>query len=164
MENHPTPVVPTLFPYQETLGFDVLAWEPGRIRLGLSPKPELLDETAHLSRGVLASLLDAATGLAACHGDDLENRPLIVTLGLTTQHLQSCPPTYVDTTACILHRDGKILLSEGEVRLEDGTLIAKATANLRYIIEPPEGQSVLNVPFPTAKSRPSDARISTSAE
>ncbi len=164
MSTRPSPVVPTLFPYQETLGFDVTAWEPGRIRLTLAPKPELLDENGGLSRGVQSSLLDAATGLAACFGDDLENRPLIVTLGLTTQYLQPCPAGPVETTAHIVHRDGKILLSEGELRSENGQVVAKATANLRYIIEPPADQAVLNVPFPTANTRPSSETISTSAE
>lgn len=141
-----------LFAYQRFLGFRILSWGDDRILLGLEPGPGQRDHAGCVDRGVLASLLDAATGLAGCHCTVPGNMRRVVTLGLTAQFLAPAPRGAVWASGCIVHRDGKILVAEGLVRDAAGGAIATATARLRYIggSERPEGHPESDVIVPDA--------------
>jgi uncharacterized protein (TIGR00369 family) len=122
-----------LFPYQQLLGFRVLEWEDDAILLGLDAAGRHLDEAGLVDRGVQASLLDAATGLAGCLCRVPGNMRRVVTLNLSTQFLAPAEPAPLRASGRITHRDGKILLAEGLLHGRDGRLLATATARVRYV-------------------------------
>lgn len=136
-----------LFPYQQLLGFRVLLWEDDEILLGLDAAGRHLDDAGLVDRGVQASLLDAATGLAGCLCRVPGNMRRVVTLNLATQFLAPADPAPLRASGRITQRDGKILLAEGLLHGRDGRLVASATARLRYVAgsEDPAGHPETDV-------------------
>jgi uncharacterized protein (TIGR00369 family) len=122
-----------LFPYQELVGFRVRDWRDGAIVLEIDGAASQRDGDGLIDRGVQASVLDAATGLACCHCTVPGNIRRIVTLNLTIQYLVPARPGPVTASGRVLQRDGKILLGEGRLEAADGTLLATATARMRYV-------------------------------
>ncbi|HYG90194.1 MAG TPA: PaaI family thioesterase [Azospirillum sp.] len=136
-----------LFPYQTLLGFRVEEWGGDTILLALDAGDQHVDGTGLVDRGVQASLLDAATGLAGCHCAVPGNMRRVVTLSLATQFLAPAAPGPLRASGRIVHRDGKILLAEGRLHGRDGVLLASATARLRYVggSEHPDGHPETDV-------------------
>lgn len=122
-----------LFPYQALLGFRVEHWEEGGIVLALDAGAHHLDASGTVDRGVLASLLDAATGLAGCHCAVPGNMRRVVTLNLAVQHLRAAGAGPLRVAGRIRHRDGKLALADGEVLDGSGVVAATATARVRYV-------------------------------
>lgn len=122
-----------LFPYQALLGFRISAWSEGAITLTLPAAAPLLDGDGAIDRGVIASLLDAATGLACCHGSTPEAPKRIVTLALTTHYLRPARTAVLTVEGKVIEETGKLVLGTGCVLTAEGTIAATGSARMRRI-------------------------------
>lgn len=136
-----------LFAYQSLLGFRVAAWEDDRITLRIEVDDRHLGDTGEVSHGVIASLLDAATALAACHCTHPGRVRRTVTLSLATNFLNPTRGPVIDAHGEVIHRDGALVVSEGRVTDSAGTLVAVANTHLRHIVGGgPEGHPETDLP------------------
>jgi len=118
-------------PYAELLDMRRLTEAPGRCTASVHIRPELMNSWGVAHGGAVMSLLDMTLGMSAKSLDE-------AAIGATTVELKVnflAASTGTITAAGQAHRAGRSLVFvEGEVRGEDGTLLAKAsgTFKLRY--------------------------------
>lgn len=114
------------------LGMKVTEWSAGSVTLELPLRPELHNRSGVTHGGVIASLIDAAGGMAGGYtGDPEEIRPS-VTLSLTTTYLN---PSSTGNLRAIARRRGggrRIFSVTVEVFDESETLIAVGEATYRH--------------------------------
>ena len=117
-------------PFVEHLGVRILERKDGVVRLRLDPRPELENSWGSVHGGVLMTLLDVALASAGRSLDDKCNGALTVEMKVNF---------IAAATGAVLgegraQRAGRSLIfSEGELRSEDGTLLAKATGTFKLL-------------------------------
>jgi uncharacterized protein (TIGR00369 family) len=121
----PLPAVLTL------LGWQALEAEPGRIRVTFQGKPDFYNPVGFVQGGILTAMLDGVMGSAAVSlmGDD----ETIATLDMNTSYMQSVRDVKLVAEGRVVHRSGATVFMEGNLVLEDGSLVATATATGRII-------------------------------
>lgn len=125
-------------PYHQTLGITSLRSGGGRAEAVLVLGEPHLRTLKIAHGGLLASLLDTATGLAA--SSQLPEDHYAVTAQLNCNFIR--PAWSGETlmaTGQVVHRGRRTAVSNGEIRTSDGALVATATATILYI--PHDGPS-----------------------
>jgi acyl-CoA thioesterase len=120
-------------PYYRLLGLRAAAGEPeGRSRLVLESRGELENSRGDVHGGVIASLLDAAMGVAVRSA--LKPGQGATTVSLTVNYLAPGRGTLVARGKVV--RVGRSLASvEAEVTDADGTVAAHAVATMRILAD-----------------------------
>jgi uncharacterized protein (TIGR00369 family) len=117
-------------PFVEHLGVQILQRGDGVVRLRLDPRPELENSWGSMHGGVLMTLLDVALASAGRSLDDKCNGALTVEMKVNFI-AAALGPVLGEGRA---QRAGRSLIfSEGELRSEDGTLLAKATGTFKLL-------------------------------
>ena len=119
--------------FQEHMGYELLAWEPGRAVLGYTIQPEHMNRTGRLHGGVVATLLDTTMGYSGVHGDGDAGPRSCVTLSLTVNFVGAVSEGRLTIEARRTGGGKTIFFAEGNVRDAAGNLIATATGSFRYI-------------------------------
>ncbi len=115
-------------PFAEFLGIRIASLEPGAARLQLTLRPELLNSHHGAHGGVVMALADVALAVAAIARDGTAKGAY--TVDLSVSFLGPGKGTLVAEGRCL--RLGKSLaFSEGEVRDEQGELVAKAIGTFK---------------------------------
>ncbi len=115
-------------PFAEFLGIRIASLEPGAARLQLTLRPELLNSHHGAHGGVVMALADVALAVAAIARDGTAKGAY--TVDLSVSFLGPGKGTLVAEGRCL--RIGKSLaFSEGEVRDEQGELVAKAIGTFK---------------------------------
>jgi len=115
-------------PFAEFLGIRIATLEPGAARLQLTLRPELLNSHHGAHGGVIMALADVALAVAAIARDGTAKGAY--TVDLSVSFLGQGQGTLVAEGRCL--RLGKSLaFSEGEVRDEQGELVAKAMGTFK---------------------------------
>jgi uncharacterized protein (TIGR00369 family) len=115
-------------PFAELLGIQVLVSEPGRARLEVELRPELVNSFHEAHGGVVMTLADVALAVAAITRDGTARGA--VTVDLSVSFLGPGQGTLSAEARCL--RAGKSLaFSEGEVLDEHGSLVAKAIGTFK---------------------------------
>lgn len=118
-------------PFAEDLGVRRTEAQPGRVKLVLALRPEHMNSWHVAHGGVVMGLLDIAMGMSAKSLDPESTGA--TTIELKTNFLKAATGTVTSEGKAI--RAGRSLVFvEGELRGEDGALLAKAsgTFKLRY--------------------------------
>jgi len=117
-------------PFVEHLGVRIVHMEPGIVRLRLDPRPELENSWGSMHGGVLMTLLDVALASAGRSLDEECNGALTVEMKVN----------FIAAATGAMLAEGRaqwagrsLLFSEGELRSEDGTLLAKATGTFKLL-------------------------------
>ena len=117
-------------PFVEHLGVRVTHKESGVVRLRLDPRPELENSWGSMHGGALMTLLDVALASAGRSLDDKCNGALTVEIKVN----------FIAAATGTVFAEGRaqwagrsLLFSEGELRSEDGTLLAKATGTFKLL-------------------------------
>ncbi len=71
--------------YLEFLGFRLIDWQDGFVRLDMTIRPEHRNTVGYLHGGVIASLLDISGALAGSYGKSQDS--VSVTVNMTTNYL-----------------------------------------------------------------------------
>jgi uncharacterized protein (TIGR00369 family) len=115
------------------LGRRLLDFDPGRRTASLAffARPEFANRHGSVQGGLLAAMLDSATGTAllACLAADFT----AVTLQLTTTFVKPAPIGPLLATARVVAKDDREAEVEAELTTPDGDVLARATARLRIL-------------------------------
>jgi len=111
------------------LGWHVLEAEPGRIRVTFQGKPDFYNPVGFVQGGILTAMLDGVMGAAAVSllGPDES----ITTLDMNASFMQSVRDVKLIAEGRVVHRGGATIFMDGDLKLEDGSLVATATATGR---------------------------------
>lgn len=121
-------------PFVEHLGIRFTEKQPGVVRLRLDPRPEFENSWGSMHGGVLMTLLDVALASAGRSLDENCNGALTVELKINF---------IAAATGAVLaegraQRAGRSLIfSEGELKTENGTMLAKATGTFKLLYPNP---------------------------
>jgi uncharacterized protein (TIGR00369 family) len=117
-------------PFVEHLGVRITERGDGIVRLRLDPRAELANSWGSVHGGVLMTLLDVALASAGRSLDDTCNGALTVEMKVNFIAAANGPVIGEGRA----QRAGRSLIfSEGELRSEDGTLLAKATGTFKLL-------------------------------
>ena len=117
-------------PFVEHLGVRILEKGDGLVRLRLDPRTELTNSWGSVHGGVLMTLLDVALASAGRSLDENCNGALTVEMKVNFIAAASGPVLGEGRA----QRAGRSLIfSEGELRSEDGTMLAKATGTFKLL-------------------------------
>ena len=117
-------------PFVEHLGVQILERGDGVVRLRLDPRPELENSWGSVHGGVLMTLLDVALASAGRSLDESCNGAL--TVEMKVNFIAAAQGAVLGEGRA--QRAGRSLIfSEGELRSEDGTLLAKATGTFKLL-------------------------------
>ena len=117
-------------PFIEHLGIRILEKGDGVVRLRLDPRPEFANSWGSMHGGALMTLLDVALASAGRSLDDQCNGALTVEIKVNFI-AAALGPVLAEGRA---QRAGRSLIfSEGELRSEDGSLLAKATGTFKLL-------------------------------
>ena len=117
-------------PFVEHLGLQLLEKRNGTVRMRLQPQPEFENSWGSIHGGALMTLLDVALASAARSLDEQCNGALTVEIKVN----------FVAAAAGTVLAEGRaqragrsLIFSEGELRSEDGILLAKATGTFKLL-------------------------------
>jgi len=117
-------------PFVEHLGIRIVEKHDGVVRLRLDPKPEFANSWGSVHGGVLMTLLDVALASAGRSLDDKCNGAMTVEMKVNFI-AAAAGPVLAEGRA---QRAGRSLIfSEGELKSEDGTMLAKATGTFKLL-------------------------------
>jgi uncharacterized protein (TIGR00369 family) len=111
------------------LGWQVLEAEPGRIRVTFQGKPDFYNPIGFVQGGILTAMLDGVMGAAAV--SLLDPGESITTLDMNASFMQSVRDVKLVAEGRVVHRGGSTVFMDGTLTLEDGSLVATATATGR---------------------------------
>jgi len=120
-------------PAAVTLGFKLLEINPerGEIRVQFEAKPEFLNPMGVVQGGFVAAMLDDTLGPAlVC---TLPPGQFAPTIELKVNFIRPAPLGVLIGAGRIVSRGGTIAFLSGELRTEQGDLIATATATARIV-------------------------------
>ncbi len=111
------------------LGWQVLEADPGRIRVTFHGKPDFYNPVGLVQGGILTAMLDGVMGAAAVSllGPDES----ITTLDMNASFMQSVRDVKLVAEGRVVQRGGSVVFMDGTLTLEDGSLVATATATGR---------------------------------
>lgn len=110
------------------LGIEEVALEAGIARMSCALKPHMTNSWGIAHGGVLMTLLDVTLCMAARTLHPQSSG--IVTIELSTAFIDGGKGT-LQSEARVLRNGRSLIFAEGEVRNEDGTLVAKAQGTVR---------------------------------
>jgi len=121
-------------PAAALLGFELLAIDPeqGTIRVRFTARPEFANPIGVVQGGFLAAMLDDTLGPALTA--TLEPDQFAPTIELKVNFVAPAKPGPLVADGRVVARGGSIAFLAGELRTEDGVLVATATATARIVV------------------------------
>jgi uncharacterized protein (TIGR00369 family) len=121
-------------PAAALLGFQLLEIDgaKGTIRVRFTAKPEFTNPIGVVQGGFLAAMLDDTLGPALTA--TLEPNQFAPTLELKVSFINPAKPGSLIGEGRVVSRGGSVAFLAGELRTEDGVLIATATATARIVV------------------------------
>lgn len=132
----------TVTPFQSFLGWRVLRWEAGLCELVLDLEPQHLNRTGVVHGGVVMTLLDTASGLAAGHRTDATQPQPTVTISLTCNFIASAAAGRLTALGRVEGGGGRVLSTSASLRDGNGRLLATAVGSFRRFATP-RGETAL---------------------
>lgn len=125
--SRPTP------PCSDTLGIVIekLDKEAGRVTASFDAKPDFCNPHGTIQGGFLSAMLDEICALAAVA--KLDGKGLIATLEASTRYLRPAHPGKISGTATVLKLGTSTAFVEGELRSQDGELLAKMSTTSKVV-------------------------------
>lgn len=121
------------YPLQAHLGFAMDEWTADLCRLIQPMAPHLGNRHGIPHGGVHATLLDTAMGFAVCYTGDPEAKQMTVTLSLNVSYLGVARGEQLIAEGRKTGGGKSTAFAEGEIKDENGNLIATATGVFRYV-------------------------------
>ena len=120
-------------PAAQLLGRRVISYDPeaGRGAYVYVARPEFCNRHGTVQGGLLAAMLDSATGFTLI--ESLPEGLTAVTRDLNTRFLKPASPGEIFAEARVTQRDERGAQVEGELRSPDGVTLATAVAVMRFV-------------------------------
>ncbi|MDF1855377.1 PaaI family thioesterase [Pseudooceanicola sp.] len=125
-------LVEDTYPFQDHMGFHLVAWEPDYARFELPVKTFLNNRYGILHGGVYAVMCDTVMGFAGCYTGDPEDRKKCMTLSLNVNYIA---PLKGETLIAEGFRTGggrSSYFGEAKITDELGNLAATGNGVFRY--------------------------------
>jgi uncharacterized protein (TIGR00369 family) len=121
-------------PAAALLGFELLAIDPaqGTIRVRFTARPEFANPIGAVQGGFLAAMLDDTLGPALTA--TLEPDQFAPTIELKVNFIEPAQPGTLVAEGRVVARGGSVAFLAGELRTEQGALVATATATARIVV------------------------------
>jgi uncharacterized protein (TIGR00369 family) len=116
-------------PAAELLGWEALSIEPGRVRVRYTAREAFYNPMGTVQGGFLAAMLDDAMGPALF--TLLEEGQHAPTLDMKVSFIRPARAGTLIAEGRVMHKGRNIAFVEGDLRTEDGELVATSTATLR---------------------------------
>jgi len=124
---------------QDSVGYEVeINPDNESVSCRLDIQPRHLNRNNLLHGGFTAMLLDIACGYAASLHYDPDNLALVLTVSLSTQYIAPARGGRVTATGRVTGGGRSMCHAHGEIRGDDGTLIATATGVFKRISKGPK--------------------------
>jgi uncharacterized protein (TIGR00369 family) len=119
-------------PFLDHLGVEVIAFGQGRSELAVTVRPELCNSMKVAHGGVLMTVLDAAMAIAgrAAHTDDYDAPVNTITVEMKTSFVRPGAGRLAVRAECV-HKAATLMFCEGEVRDEQGGLVARGNGTFK---------------------------------
>lgn len=121
-------------PAAALLGWKALSLEPGHVRVRYTARPEFGNPQGAIQGGFLAAMLDDAMGPAAF--TLLDEGSFAPTLEMKVSFLRPARAGALIAEGSVVHQSRRFMHVDGNLKTEDGELIATATATL--VIQTPQ--------------------------
>ena len=122
-------------PATALLGWKLLEIEPGRVKAEFTAREDFVNPTGNVQGGLLAAMLDDAMGPAGF--SLLDETQFAPTLEFKINFMRAARPGKLIGEGRVVHQTKSTFFLAGELRTEDGTLIATGTATARIVsLEP----------------------------
>jgi uncharacterized protein (TIGR00369 family) len=118
-------------PFGSHLGFELLDWQDGQARLGLTVQPYMLNRSGLLHGGVIVALLDAAGGYAGTFCTVPGNVRRGMTLSLSTSFIGQARSGRIVADAHVIGGGRSTFFVRVEVRSDTGELVAAGDCTYR---------------------------------
>jgi uncharacterized protein (TIGR00369 family) len=121
-------------PAAALLGFELLAIDPaqGTIRVRFTARPEFTNPIGVVQGGFVAAMLDDTLGPALTA--TLEPDQFAPTIELKVNFIAPAQPGTLVADGRVVARGGSVAFLAGELRTEQGELVATATATARIVV------------------------------
>lgn len=126
----------TAYPFQALLGFRKTDFGKGFARFELDLRADHMNLVGIPHGGVYAGMLDSALGAAGCYGGGENDILAAVTLSINTSFLAQPRGTRLIAEGHTVGGGRRIYFSEGQVRDELGTILARASGTFRLLGDP----------------------------
>ena len=124
--------------FNSLVGMTMLDWEPDRARLKLDIRPEHANGIGSVHGGVLLTVLDTVCGFAGLYTPEDEEPRSCATITLNAKFIK---PAITGTLVAEARSQGggrKVFFTHGEIRDEQGDLVATGDGSFRYRTLPPD--------------------------
>ena len=120
-------------PFHELMGVSMLSWEDGIARMVCTPGPAHANRSGIVHGGVMLALLDQCNAFAGLYCPFPGRTRLAVTLDLDTRFTgQAKLGARLIAEGRVVTAGRNIFFARGEVKDEDGTLVAFGASTHRY--------------------------------
>jgi uncharacterized protein (TIGR00369 family) len=127
-------------PCAKTLGWSLVAVEPGRVTIEFYARPEFANPLGNVQGGFIVAMLDDTLGPAVA--TTLEHDQFAPTLEIKASFFRPAKVGKLIARGWVVQRGRSIVFAEGEIHDEAGELIARASATTRVVranwVEPAE--------------------------
>lgn len=114
-------------PYYRLLGLEVVGLSSGEARIGMRAGEHLHNTSGIVHGGAIASLADAASGVAVATKVKSGSRR-IITIEQKVNFISQVREGYLTGIGRVVYEGGRIWVSESEIIDEGGRLVAKSVA------------------------------------
>lgn len=120
-------------PCAQTLGWELLDADPatGAVRVAFDAREAFCNPGGHVQGGFLAAMLDDTLGPSVLVRTD--GASYCATIDLNVQFLTPAKPGRLVGDGRVVQLGRTIAFLEGELRAEDGSVVARATASARVV-------------------------------
>jgi uncharacterized protein (TIGR00369 family) len=119
-------------PLLDYLGVRLVEWEPGLAVFQLDIEPRHLNRQGSLQGGVTATMLDAACGYAGLRVDPDRPPDNAVTVTLNISYIAKIRTGRLIATGRLTTAGHKLYFASGELRSQDGVLVATAQGAFKF--------------------------------
>ena len=123
--------------YLDFLGFKLVAWQEGFVRLEMVVRPEHRNTVGYLHGGVIASLLDIAGALSGNYGKSQES--VSVTINMNTSYMSPLKSGKVIAEGELVRRTRSLFFAQAKILDPDNNRLC-ATSTATYKPQPRERQ------------------------
>lgn len=127
--------LPKVGGFADWLGVRIVGWDDEGPHLDLPVRPELINRNGSVHGGVLLTLLDSACSLAGLRPENGKLKGAVTAVSITANFIAPVSAGTLHAKARLRGGGRKLALVDGEIRDDNGALVATGSGVIRRIEE-----------------------------